>query len=670
MRGNEFFAELSRRPPFTKLHPKVAGFFLDYLANEKVVRFGDRHVVNTNFPPFPSRAFEALVDQFALLADTQDRRLYSVTVAVTNRCGYRCWHCYNAGRSQVDLPLDALKQLAADLQNLGAVMVTLTGGEPLLRDDLEEIVSAFDERTCLVVGTTGDGLTVERAKELKQRGVFAVGISLDSTSAEEHDRLRGRPGAFQTACRSIRIAGDAGLYPYVVSVATREFLQPERFLPFMRFAGDVGAMEVHLLEPSATGRLAGREDVVLRPHEQQRIFEYQRQVAADEELPILSSFSYIESSEAFGCGAGLTHLYVDGSGEVCPCNLVPLSFGNIMQQSLGQILEKMGRHFRRPRTGCVGRLLAAEAERLSGGQLPAPVDVSEEICRKCLPETHPLPRFFQVRQEARSQVGPAELTAAYDRVHEAYDDFWLVEAARPIDELIRKLPWRGDERVFEAGCGTGYATAMLSERAAEVLAVDLSEGMIAEARKRLEARGLNGARFVVGDALQAARAGGPFDLVFSSWVLGYIPPQPFFAAAHDALKTRGRLAFIVHKENSPREPLELFAELVAKDPSILLKRVAFDFPRDVGQVRAQLTAAGLAEVECWDGSVVFRYDSAEAVLEHLLKSGAGTAFYDAIDPERRDDLAQEFIRTLTARHSPANEYEVAHDFVACIAHKP
>jgi hypothetical protein len=83
MRGDEFFAEVAHRPPFTKLHPQVAAFFKDYLANEKAVRFGGRFVVNTNFPPFPSRAFENLAEGFRSLGDAGQRRLFSVTLAVT-----------------------------------------------------------------------------------------------------------------------------------------------------------------------------------------------------------------------------------------------------------------------------------------------------------------------------------------------------------------------------------------------------------------------------------------------------------------------------------------------------------------------------------------------------------------------------------------------------------
>lgn len=118
MRGDEFFAEISKRVPFTKLHPSVAAFFKDYFRQEKVVRFGDRFVVNTNFPPYPSGAFDRLTELFGELGDAATRLLYSVTVAVTNRCPFNCWHCYNAGRSQADMPLADVQTLARRRRDL------------------------------------------------------------------------------------------------------------------------------------------------------------------------------------------------------------------------------------------------------------------------------------------------------------------------------------------------------------------------------------------------------------------------------------------------------------------------------------------------------------------------------------------------------------------------
>lgn len=667
MRGDEFFVQVSKRPPFTKLHPKVGAFFKDYLSQEKVVQFGDRFVVNTHFPPYPSRAFDSLVEGFHQLGDAGRRRLYSVTLAVTNRCGYRCWHCYNAGRSQADLSLEAIDRLAAELQDLGTVMVTLTGGEPLLRDDLEEIVARFDDRSSLILGTTGAGLTTERARRLRANGLFALAVSLDSIDAKEHDRLRGRKGAFQTALRALRIAAGEGLYPYIVAVATREFLEPDHFAAFMRLVGESGALEVHLLEPSATGKLAGRTDVLLTEAERRRILDYQKQVAEDERLPILSSYAHLEGPDAFGCGAGLTHLYVDGSGQVSPCQLVPLSFGSVAQGPLAPILDRMGRHFRQPQTGCVGRLLRDD---VPDGQCPTSPETSEEICRRCLPAAHELPRFFRVQSEAREEVGRGELEAAYNHVHDDYDEFWLSEAAEPVDRLVQKLRDRPVGRVFEAGCGTGYGTALLARAAQDVLGVDLSEGMLSDARRRLATLGIDNVRLLAGDALEVLADEGPFDLVFSSWVLGYIPLAPFFAAASRSLRERGRVAFVVHKENSPREPSEIFGELVALDPSILQKRIAFDFPRDPAHVEGEMRKAGLDVVDIWEGAAVFRYPSPDDVLEHLLKSGAGTAFYDAIDPGRHEALTQEFLNRLAAGGKRPRGYEVSHEYVACIGEKP
>jgi SAM-dependent methyltransferase len=248
----------------------------------------------------------------------------------------------------------------------------------------------------------------------------------------------------------------------------------------------------------------------------------------------------------------------------------------------------------------------------------------------------------------------------------------VIEAGKPVHELVDRVPFKDRQSVFEAGCGTGYATVLIAGRlgaSGEVHAVDLSEGMLAEARARAQAQGVDNVRFVAGDALELLETAGPFDTIFSSWVLGYIPLAPFFSHASRALTPGGRLAFVVHKENSPREELDIFWDIVADDPSVLEKRVAFDFPRDLDHVRTELQAAGLEAEQLWDGHITFHYDSPEDVLEHLLKSGAGTAFYDAVDPRRRQALEQRFLDTLRAHQGTARPYTVVHDYISCIALK-
>lgn len=658
------------REPFTGMHPSVGAFFRDYLSGEKAVRFGDRFVINTHFPPFPSGAFDNLAEHFGALGQLDNRRLYSVTFGVTNRCGYRCWHCYNAGRQQQDMTLDEVRRIARQLSDLGSVMVTLSGGEPLLRKDLEEITGSFGDRSCLMLNTTGAGLTETRARSLKKAGLFAVGVSLDSLDPEEHDRKRGKKGAFRTALRALTLASETGLYPYIVTVASRELLAPERFMRFMEFAGSSRAREIHLLEPCPTGRLAGRDDVVLGSAERKRILQYQREVAARDDLPVLSTFLYLESPKAFGCGAGLTYLYIDGSGEVCPCNLIPLSFGNALEEPLTEILDRMGRHFAKPRVSCAGHTLAGH---IPAGPMPVPRETSERICAESLPRRHRLPRFFTVKARATATVGSAELRDAYDRIFKDYDRHWLREAGKPVRKLIGKIGHPNPRTIFEAGCGSGYATALLAERfgpSCLITAADISREMIGLARRRIRGAGHDNVRFRRQDALGALTRLGPFDLVFSSWVLGYIPLKPFFETVSASLVEGGRLAFVVHRQNSPTRELEIFRQLVADDPSVLKKRIHFDFPDDHRHVERLLAESDLVLEELSENRITFRCVSPEDVMEHLIGSGAGTAFYDALDPRRRGEMEERFKKTLSRRTGRKGTFDVAHEYVLCVARKP
>ena len=246
-------------------------------------------------------------------------------------------------------------------------------------------------------------------------------------------------------------------------------------------------------------------------------------------------------------------------------------------------------------------------------------------------------------------------------------------AGKPIKDLVNRLMFAGTESVLEAGCGTGFATVLIADMlndSAEFTAVDISEGMLLEAHKRARSKNIENIRFIAGDALEYLGTVGLFDVIFSSWTLGYIPLKPFFMRAYNVLKEGGRLAFIVHKEDSPYEQLEIFRKLISKNPSILKKRIAFDFPRDMDHVRDELESAELEVEHLVEGKVVFRYDRPEEVLEHLLKSGAGTVYYDALEASKKKYFEDEFIKSLDDRHKAITRYEVVHDYISCIAQKP
>ena len=99
-------------------------------------------------------------------------------------------------------------------------------------------------------------------------------------------------------------------------------------------------------------------------------------------------------------------------------------------------------------------------------------------------------------------------------------------------------------------------------------------------------------------------------------------------------------------------------------------RLAFDFPRDIDHVHQEITTAGMEILDLCDGKITFHYDTPEEVLQHLLKSGAGTAFYEAIDLNKRAALKKEFLKRLADRRRNSPTYDVSHDYFMCIARKP
>jgi len=109
--------------------------------------------------------------------------------------------------------------------------------------------------------------------------------------------------------------------------------------------------------------------------------------------PAVASFAYLESDALFGCGAGFHHLYIDAGGQVCPCDLTPLSLGDVTAERLSDIWKRMGALFPVPRRGCLMGELAADL-RDHAGPLPLSPEVSARLCG-AHPARGPLPEGYR-----------------------------------------------------------------------------------------------------------------------------------------------------------------------------------------------------------------------------------------------------------------------------------
>ena len=136
--------------------------------------------------------------------------LYLLAINITKRCNLACAHCYqdadtlNKGADD-ELSVKEVKNILDEVASRGTqTMVVLTGGEPLARTDLEQMIEHGTKNgLAMVIGTNGALLTERRVLSLKQAGALGVGISVDSLNEKRHDDFRGLPGSLQKTLNGI-----------------------------------------------------------------------------------------------------------------------------------------------------------------------------------------------------------------------------------------------------------------------------------------------------------------------------------------------------------------------------------------------------------------------------------------------------------------------------------
>ncbi|UCE74460.1 MAG: radical SAM protein [Methanomassiliicoccales archaeon] len=363
--------------------PKSFLFYLkDALKYEKFVELDGKYVLTSQMPPYPGEAFDQFM-QIGAMAMEGKAAPASCHIAVTNKCNYDCWHCSNYNREDAeDLPLDLLLKTVDELQDMGNCIIGITGGEPLLREDLTDFVRGIGPKSCVMLFTTGDGLTKEKTKELKDAGLFSIVISLDHYKPELHDEVRGCEGAFATAIDAIKHAIEEGLFTVVSAVPKREWITNGDIWKFMDFVNDLGVHEVRFLAPIPTGRIVGQQELRWKKEEREEMWRLHKKMNTSKDYPRVTVFSLIESEGILGCTAGFYHMFIEGDGTVTPCDMIPLSFGNIKDEGgVKSAFERMTQSYTMPRNKCFLRA----AVKLIGkayeeeGKLPLTQEKSVEI---------------------------------------------------------------------------------------------------------------------------------------------------------------------------------------------------------------------------------------------------------------------------------------------------
>jgi MoaA/NifB/PqqE/SkfB family radical SAM enzyme len=287
-------------------------------------------------------------------------------ISVTDRCGYNCQRCSNLRRSSSDPEKEKILRLLEDLKQAGTASIAFTGGEPLLRDDLELFVAACLPEMAPMVFTSGEGLEQSRAQRLREAGLVGAFISLDHYLPQEHDAIRGRNGAFETAKQAISLCLSAGIYTAAQAVVTLSLLDDGVIDRFLAFCLRLGVHDVVLLEPMAVCEKGC--DKGLDGTTRQKLADLHLRAVRDRSLPKVTAMSFLEGANFFGCQAGVTFLYVSAAGDVFPCDFAPLSFGNVYEVGLTATLQRLAEAFPAPS----GQCLALQVKNYPGQLLPVP----------------------------------------------------------------------------------------------------------------------------------------------------------------------------------------------------------------------------------------------------------------------------------------------------------
>ena len=279
----------------------------------------------------------------------------------TRRCNLACAHCRAAagkGPYEGELTTAEGKALLEDIATLGQVVVILTGGEPLLREDIMELAAfgtSLGHR--MVMAVNGTLLTPEIARQLKEAGIQRLSISLDGATAASHDRLRQVAGAFEGALQAIQILKEAGL-PFQINTTVIADNRDE--LPAIsELAQNLGAAAHHVFVLVPTGRgeeikdqLLSVEDyeatlrwllarqkegkIHIKPTCAPQFYRLWRQEAAAAGEKITPATHGMEAMTK-GCLGGQGFAFVSYQGIVQPCGYLELPAGDIRQLPFSRI---------------------------------------------------------------------------------------------------------------------------------------------------------------------------------------------------------------------------------------------------------------------------------------------------------------------------------------------
>jgi len=363
---------------------RFAKMLYNAIKTERLIEHDNKGIVHFFIPPIPSQSFARHIRTYAdsIILKQKTQHLCDVLISTTRKCPYDCWYCSAINTPYGEIKIEDIEKIICILKEWGTSTIGFTGGEPLLRTDTDEIIRRYSDEFTFIIFTSGHGLNLLRAKNLKECGLFYIAISLDSYDKAENDKARGVKGAYEHSIDAIKNAKKAGLYTIIQSVVTKSMLANRRILKFIDFVKELDVEELLLLEPLGTGRIFNCDnEVFLSKNEHNQLKVLHDDATKNMELPKIYSFADMEDHTRLGCGAGIYHSYIDVTGDLWPCNYLPISLGNILKEP-NTVYKRLKKYFKKPCSHCILMKERRNLQKLSDGKLPIPFEKAERLLEK------------------------------------------------------------------------------------------------------------------------------------------------------------------------------------------------------------------------------------------------------------------------------------------------
>jgi len=258
-------------------------------------------------------------------------------------CNFDCEHCcidkfyvpkdWEAASGRRKFELEDVRRLSQEAHDMGLANFVITGGEPLLLKEFDQLVEAIDpEKFYLASDSNGWFLDLEKAKHLKKIGVDKMQLSLDGVDADSHDTFRRKRGSWDKVMRAIDACNEADLHVILSTVVWKDRIYTEEWRNFLEFAKDK-QVPTYVVYAKPVGAYEGVYDQMMTEKEGKILQQF------EEEYDIFTHMTPSYGRD-IGCIAVKRMVPVSRYGDIMPCPYQHVSLGNFFEEPLADIINR------------------------------------------------------------------------------------------------------------------------------------------------------------------------------------------------------------------------------------------------------------------------------------------------------------------------------------------